>query len=114
MNFSNNILKEICIQYFKDFSNKNLFNLRNSFSEDIILRDWEIEESGVDQVIKVISNIFSNNETIDIKPINFIIKDQEVSAEIEIVINKKELLRVVDIIRFNDQNKIYSINAYKG
>ena len=109
-----NSFKEKCIEYFQRFSNKDLSGLKKDFSEDIYLRDWEIEQKGIDGVINVIKIIFNNNESIEIKPINFIAEGNQVSAEIEILINGIDKLRVVDVIRFNDQSKIVSITAYKG
>lgn len=113
-NSTDDKLKDICIRYFSNFSKKDLSKLKNDFSEDIILRDWEIEENGLESVIRVISTIFEKNYSINIKVINLIRENHQVAAEIEILINEEELIKVVDIIKFNNQNKIYSITAYKG
>lgn len=107
-------LKDSCIRYFSNFSKKDLLKLKNDFSEDIILRDWEIEENGLDNVVKVISTIFDKINSINIKVINLIRESHQVAAEIEILINEEEKIKVVDIIKFNNQNKICSITAYKG
>ena len=32
---------------------------------------------------------------------------------IEIIINNEETLKVIDIIKFNDENKIIEVSAYK-
>lgn len=107
-------LKDSCVRYFSNFSKKDLLKLKNDFSEDIVLRDWEIEENGLESVIRVISTIFEKNYSINIKVINLVRESHQVAAEIEILINEEELIKVVDIIKFNNQNKIYSITAYKG
>jgi len=114
MDSSGNEIKNNCLIYFENFSKKNISALRKNFADDIYLRDWVIEQSGIDNVIKVIENIFVNNSSFEIKPLNLLAENNQVSAEIEILINRKELIRVVDVIKFNDQKKIISIIAYKG
>ena len=39
-------------EYFKTFSNKDLLGLENMFSKDVSLRDWEIEATEIDEVLK--------------------------------------------------------------
>ena len=38
--------------YFEIFSKKDLSGLKKMFSNDIHLKDWEIEEKGIDNVLK--------------------------------------------------------------
>lgn len=108
-------LKRICKKYFEVFSNKDLKGLRKLFSKDITLRDWEISEEGISSVLAANKKIFSSVQNIKVKPLKLYEVGNTIIAEIEISINnRKEILLVVDIIDFNNNNKIETIRAYKG
>ena len=107
-------LKEITLKYFKDFSNKDISSLKKVFANDIFLRDWEIEAKGIDAVIKANQNIFDNVISIFVDPQNLYQEGNIVIGELKIVINDSEIIYVVDLIEFNEENKIKRIFAYKG
>ena len=46
--------------YFKTFSNKDSEGLRNMFSDNVYLRDWEIFANGIDEVVDANQNIFDS------------------------------------------------------
>ena len=100
--------------YFKTFSNKDSEGLRNMFSDNVYLRDWEIFANGIDEVVDANQNIFDSVNTIVVTPIQIISNGTNyVSAELEIVVNDEETLLVTDILEFDDDNKINSVKAYK-
>ena len=107
-------LKEISLKYFKDFSSKDISSLKKVFANDIVLRDWEIEAKGIDAVIKANQNIFNNVFSIFVDPKNLYQEGNIVIAELNIKINDSEIIFVVDLIEFNEENKIKRIFAYKG
>ena len=57
-------LIEIAKKYFEFFSNKDIQNLKNLFSENIILKDWEIEANGIKSVLEANQNIFNSVDSI--------------------------------------------------
>ncbi len=107
-------LKEIAVNYFTTFSNKDLPNLKPLFAENIHLRDWEIEAKGIENVLKANQNIFDKVNKIKVDPINIYEDTSTLICELIITINDSEILQVVDIIEFNQSGKIQSIKAYKG
>tara|TARA_Y100000310_G_C20506800_1_gene726805 strand:+ start:153 stop:497 length:345 start_codon:yes stop_codon:yes gene_type:complete len=106
------------LTYFKTFSNKDSEGLRSMFSDNVYLRDWEIFANGVDEVVDANQNIFDSVDTIIVTPIrvwDFLSHENNVIiAELEIVVNDEETLLVIDILEFDDDNKIKSVRAYKG
>lgn len=107
-------LVEICKQYFEAFSKKDLERIKNMFSEDVILIDWEIYETGIEKVVEANANIFKAVNKIQVTPQNLYKDGLTIIAELEIDINKgQEKLQVVDIIKFNLDNKISKITAFK-
>ena len=107
-------LKKLSINYFELFSNKDIENLKLMFDSNVKLRDWEIDAQGIDDVIKANLNIFNSVDTIKVHPILIVEEGNFIFAEINIIVNDKETLKVVDIIEFNSNFKIISIRAFKG
>ena len=106
-------MKEIVEKYFEYFSNKNIQLLKNLFSKKISLKDWEINANGYDDVIQANINIFNNVETIEVHLEEYYENKKSCVCLIDILINKKELLKVIDVIKFDKDNKILEISAYK-
>ena len=100
--------------YFKVFSEKNLDELSKLFADDIELRDWENSSSGKSNVILTNKKIFDTVESINAKPKNIYQDGNVIIAELDILINNKDKILVVDIIHFNESAKICRINAFKG
>ena len=107
-------LKKLALDYFKSFSNKDIQNLKVFFSDDICLRDWEIEAKGVHDVIKANEKIFASVSSIQVNPEKIYELGNTIIAELNIIVNQSEKLLVVDIIDFNNKYKICSIKAFKG
>ena len=84
------------------------------FSEDVFLRDWEIQASGKNDVVAANKNIFSSVETIDVEPTRIYCDNNTIIAELQITVNSETNLLVTDVIEFNDNGKITDIRAYKG
>ena len=107
-------IRDSAQSYFKIFSEKNINGLREMFDDNVTLRDWDIDKQGIESVIKANLNIFQNVKTISAIPQNIISENNFVFAELKIVVNDNEELKVVDLIEFNKKGKIISIKAFKG
>ena len=106
--------KDIVLGYLESFSKKNISTLKDFFSNDITLRDWEIEANGIDAVIEANKNIFNNFKSIFVEIKNLYQEENIVIGELKITLNQSETLYVVDIFEFNEKHKIKRIFAYKG
>ena len=107
-------IKDIALLYFKTFSEKNINGLSELFDHNVTLRDWDIDKQGKESVLEANLNIFQNVKTINAIPQNIISENNFVFAELKIIVNGDEELKVVDIIEFNKKGKIISIKAFKG
>lgn len=107
-------LIECSKHYFKVFSDKNIEELSTLFADDVELRDWENSSSGKSDVILANKKIFNSVESIKANPKKLYQDGNVVIAELDILINGKEKILVVDIIHFNESAKICRINAFKG
>ena len=106
-------MKEIIKKYFEYFSNKDIQMLKNLFSNEISLKDWEINANGFDEVVQANIKIFNNVETIKVSLDEYYEYKKSCVCLIDILVNKKETLKVIDVIRFDENNKILEISAYK-
>lgn len=106
--------KELCLEYFQLYANKNIAGISEMFSEDIVLRDWKIMVSGKQLALAETKKNFGSVQVIEIQPIYVHESDDTVIAELKIIIDDKEELFVADIITFNSAGKISSIRAYLG
>ena len=114
MSSQTSLIKNLANEYFLAFSNKDLFKIQSMFSQNIILRDWDISAQGFDQVSAANQNIFNSVQTIAVRPINIFVDEHTAIGELEITINDLEVIKVVDLIEFNKDLKIVAIKAYKG
>lgn len=106
-------LKQLATQYFETFSRKDVDGLADIFSDDVVVRDWEISASGKVGVLAANKNIFDRVDTIIVTPLALYEDGNTVAAEIEVLINNDLKLLVVDVITF-EANKISGLRAYKG
>ncbi len=106
-------LIELAKKYFDYFSKKDVQNIKNIFSEDITLKDWEIEATGINDVIEANKKIFNSVESIIVTPKNIYQDNFVLICEIDIIINNTEKLKVIDILKFNENYKIKEISAFK-
>tara|TARA_Y100001970_G_scaffold233261_1_gene290693 strand:- start:584 stop:913 length:330 start_codon:yes stop_codon:yes gene_type:complete len=107
-------LKELTLNYFKTFSSQDPDGLRGLFSNDVYLRDWEINVEGIDGVVAANKGIFDSVDTINVVPVKICETGNMTISEIEVHVNSTEVLKVVDVIEFDSEGKIVAVRAYKG
>ena len=99
-------------RYFELFSTKNVKGLENEiYSDNIHLRDWNGEWKGKQAVLEMNENLFVNEFKID----NIQIKQADITTIVQFDLHISDtILRVVDIIDWNENGKIERILAYNG
>jgi hypothetical protein len=106
---------ELLRNYLLAFSEKDLHALESMFSDNIILHDWDVIATGKTEVLAVNKHIFDNVGKILINIDNFS-EDRTDSnlmfAQIEVIIDG-ETINVVDVIKFDKNDKITKISAYR-
>ncbi len=107
------MLKILANKYFELFSNKNIKKIAEMFSEEIILNDPNISSVGKIEVLNTTQNIFNSVTNIEIRVKNLYAENTTVVAELEILIDNNELIKIVDILKFDNSDKIERISAYK-
>lgn len=116
-------------KYFQAFADKNIEVLTEMFTDDIILIDWNNTFTGKDQVVNEVQGIFKNFKTIKLEVTDIfssldiinadrgettvsIPKDDSFACEIVIVFDDLEPLYIMDLIEFDEENRIKKLTAY--
>lgn len=100
--------------YFDAFSKGDIVRIRSLLSDDVCLRDWNLDVRGIDLVLQEVLNIFSSLSHLQIKVANLYEINSTIIAEIIIEAKEISSIKVVDIITFDSNESICSIRAYKG
>ena len=108
------VYKQLATQYFEAFSRKDIAAVAGMFERDVILSDWEITAFGKEEVVKANQRIFDSVDTIHVTPKDIYLDGQVIIADLKILVNSKDELKVVDIIHYNVRGEITKITAYKG
>ena len=106
-----NKLKNAIDVYYEAFMSNKPELLTNVLTEEVYLRDWEIEKQGIKEVIETSSQIMKL-PNFDIDILNEIYEGKFAVVDIIVRVNE-ESLKVVDLFEFENY-KIKSIKAYKG
>lgn len=104
-------LEKLSINYFNNFMNKDLINLRKIFDDRVKLIDWNIQSIGIEKVLLEFETIFSMFNSIEVEIKKIYISSNTAICDIIIFLDDTKL-KVVDIITFK-KDKIILINAYK-
>ena len=99
-------------RYFELFASKNVKGLENEiYTDNIFLRDWNGEWRGKQAVLEMNENLFVNEFQID----SIQIKQADITTIVQFDLHIADtILKVVDIIDWNENGKIERILAYNG
>lgn len=107
-------ITQLLSDYFIFFQTKNISKLEKMFSDSVALIDWNIEAFGKNNVLEAIREIFEVGDKIEITQMGGVVDPSGVTfSEILIKIGE-EVIKVVDVITFDDDFNISLIRAYKG
>lgn len=110
---SNPTQSQIALLYFQTFCKKDTASLEVLFSDNVILSDWEGNIVGKENVLKFNQNFFNSVNAIRIEIDRVAVGQDTVMAEIKVIIDDVIAGFVVDVLEFDQDNKIKHIRAYK-
>jgi len=108
------MLSDLAIEYFNAFSRSDILRIKKCLSDDVSLRDWSLDASGIESVLNVYVNIFKSLSEVVVDVVNLYEIEPTVVAELIITAKEVGSIKVVDILSFDQYGKIRSIRAYKG
>lgn len=105
-------------RYFEVWNTHDVSALQELLAPQATLRDWDIEKTGANEVARANGGIFAAVPGIKIEVLKIHVSPSTSSVACEILVKlnneKNEILKVVDIISFDHENKITAVRAYKG
>ena len=111
-------LANLANKYFEVWNSHDSKNVGDLFSENGILRDWEILAEGKKDIVDANQNIFNEVPNVKVEVLKMHISENTNTVSNEILVHTNhddnEILKVVDIIEYNDDGLIKSLRAYKG
>jgi len=110
---SNPTQSQIALMYFQSFCKKDTASLEVLFSDSILLTDWDVQIVGKQNVLNFNQRFFNSVDTIRIDVDRVAVGMDTVMAELTIIINNKIVASIVDVLEFDQDNKIKEIRAYK-
>ena len=111
-------LEALARAYFECWNAHDSAAVAAKFAEAGTLRDWDIAVSGAQAVGEANGNIFKAVPGINLTVERIIADVAKSSAACEILVHlndaDKTVLKVVDVIEFDDRGLIKALRAYKG
>ena len=107
-------LKNIAKHYFQSFEDMDLEEVSNMFADNVTLKDWNIYADGKVAVVAANKSIFDSVQKLEVNVVELYIYETTAIAELLIYADDADALPVVDIIKFDSDQKIKSIVAYRG
>jgi hypothetical protein len=99
--------------YFKAWREKSIESLSDLLSEDVVLKDWEINVSGIKNVLEANSKIFTSVQKLDVSVESLAFNENIAFCKITVHADDDKI-PAVDILEFNSNGKIEKITAYRG
>lgn len=103
---------QVAIRYFKAFAEKDLGSLDVLLADDVVLTDWQGQAIGKEAVLALSSAIFKGCSKLGIDIEKIAMGQDTVIAELCIHIDDAKV-NVVDVLDYDQDNKIKRIRAYK-
>ena len=106
-------ISQVALLYLKSFAEKDIGSLEVLFGDSMTLADWDGQLVGKENILNFNKKIFASVNNIGVDVVKVAVGQSTVMAELKITLNNTTTLNVVDVIEFDDDNKIQSIKAYK-
>ncbi len=105
---------QLLTDFLKAYESKDIAAISEMFSSDVLLRDWNLEVTGKAEALREFEKNFAAAQSLKIAINAIYVSESGAAAELEILVNQTELLKVVDVVTFDTSNIITSVVSYKG
>jgi ketosteroid isomerase-like protein len=106
--------EELMRQFLEAYEAKDLATLTTYLAPDVVLRDWNLEVTGKEAALKEFAKNFEQAASLSIEIRHIYTSGTGAAAEVEIIVNGVESLRVVDVLSLNEAGQVTAIVSYKG
>ena len=114
-------MEKAVAEYFESWNAKDQLRLGECLCSNARLSDWNISVEGLDEVLKANTNIWQSlpDVHINVEAVYISESSRVASCEITVCLDGEDLgdpervLKVVDILSFDEGQKIVAVRAYK-
>lgn len=100
--------------YLQRYAARDLDGVAALFADQIQLRDWNLSVQGKAAALAETRRNFDNVQSLQIDILSLFETADGVAGELRILINGRDELYVVDVLRFDADGRIHQIHAYVG
>ena len=100
--------------FLKAYETKDLELISSLLAPNVVLRDWNLQVEGKEEALREFAKNFEQAASLSIEIDRIYSSELGVAAEIEIIVNRVERLRVVDVLSLNQELKVKAIVSYRG
>ena len=101
-------------RYLHLYASRDLDAIAELFAEQIQLRDWNLTVQGKAAALAETRHNFDSVDSLQIDILSLFESADGVAGELRILINGRDWLHVVDVLRFDADGRIDQIHAYVG
>jgi hypothetical protein len=106
--------EDLIRSFLQAYEAKDLQTISSLLAPDVVLRDWNHQVEGRDGALLEFAKNFHQAASLSIEISRIYTSAAGVAAEIEIIVNEVEKLRVVDVLSLNQDLQITAIVSYRG
>jgi len=107
----NKTLYSLTLDYIKAFDARSIDDIATLLNEDFILNDPSVNIKGKEAVLAFISELFNSNPEMSFESDNLLVDSHRSVIEFKLTLGKSVLIGT-DVIQWNNENKMVSMNAY--
>lgn len=106
---------ELAIRYFHSFSMKDIATIDILLADNVVMKDWHGMHEGKEIVLEYLDNLFKipNSALFELDICRVAVGQDTVIAEVILIINKKPIFSMVNVLDYDEDNKIKAIRAYR-
>lgn len=106
---------ELAMRYFHSFAMKDIETIDMLLADNIIMVDWYGTREGKPAVLKYLNGLFSmpNAALFELDLMRIAVGQDTVMGEVTLIVNKKPVFTMVNVLDYDQDNRIKAIRAYK-
>lgn len=101
-------------RFLTAYAAKDLDTIMSSITEDVLLRDWNLEVRGAQAFRAETQRNFDDARALEVDIVQLHATPSSVAAEVLITVDGSIRLRVVDVFDVDAQGRVTAVRSYKG
>lgn len=106
---------ELAMRYLHSYAMRDIPTMELLFADNIIFHDWNGKKEGKPNALKYIEKLFKspNSALFELDIVRVALGQDTIMVEFTLIVNKKPTLTMVNVIDYDQDDRIKSIRVYK-